>query len=69
MGMMSDLVHPVTGPQRVVGPVVRMSKSPPAAQRHAPVFGADTSEVLLEAGIGADEIAALLADGTILGPA
>jgi len=69
MGMMSDLVHPVTGPQRVVGPVVRMSKSPPAAQRHAPVFGADTAEVLMTAGIGADEIAVLMADGTILGPA
>lgn len=69
MGMMSDLVHPVTGPQRVVGPVVRMSKSPPAAQRHAPVFGADTAEVLREAGIGDEEIAALMADGTILGPA
>jgi crotonobetainyl-CoA:carnitine CoA-transferase CaiB-like acyl-CoA transferase len=68
MGMMSDLVHPVTGPQRVVGPVLQMSKSPTSARRHAPVFGADTSEVLLEAGIGEDEIGALLADGTILGP-
>ena len=66
--MMSDLVHPVTGPQRVVGPVVRMSKSPPAAQRHSPVFGADSAEVLREAGIGDDEIAALMADGTVLGP-
>ncbi len=69
MEMMSDLVHPVTGPQRVVGPVVRMSKSPPLAQRHAPVFGADSAEVLREAGIEDEEIATLLANGTILGPA
>lgn len=66
MGMMSDLVHPVTGPQRVVGPILRMSKTPPNAHRHAPVFGADSVEVLREAGLGDDEIARLVADQTVV---
>jgi crotonobetainyl-CoA:carnitine CoA-transferase CaiB-like acyl-CoA transferase len=66
MGMMSELVHPLTGPQRVVGPIVRMSKSPPVAQRHAPVFGADSGEVLREAGLSDEEIAALVAEGAVV---
>jgi formyl-CoA transferase len=67
MGMMADLVHPVTGPQRVVGPILRMSKTPPNAHRHAPVFGADSAEVLREAGLSDEEIAALVAEGTVIG--
>lgn len=65
MGMMTELVHPVTGPQRVVGPVLRMSVTPPNAHRHAPVFGADSVEVLIEAGVSADEVEALRRDGVI----
>lgn len=68
MGMMADLVHPVTGPQRVVGPILRMSKTPPNAHRHAPVFGADSAEVLREAGLSTDEIAALRADDVVFSP-
>ena len=66
MGMMADLEHPVTGPQRVVGPILRMSKTPPNAHRHAPVYGADTREVLSEAGLSDDEISALVTDGTVI---
>ena len=65
MGMMTDLVHPVTGPQRVVSPVLRMSKTPPNAHRHAPVFGADSADVLIEAGIDPDEVASLQAEGVV----
>jgi crotonobetainyl-CoA:carnitine CoA-transferase CaiB-like acyl-CoA transferase len=43
-----------------------MSKSPPVAQRHAPVFGADSSEVLREAGLTDEEIAALVAEGAVV---
>ena len=67
MGMMAELVHPVTGPQRVVGPLLKMSKTPPNAHRHAPVWGADCAEVLREAGLADHEIAALQADGVIVG--
>jgi formyl-CoA transferase len=66
MGMMSELEHPVTGPQRVVGPILRMSKTPPKAHRHAPVFGADSVEVLREAGLADDEIARLVAAQTVI---
>ena len=62
-GMMADLVHPVTGPQRVVGPVVRMSATVTAAARPAPSLGADTREVLGECGLREDEIDGLLVLG------
>ncbi len=65
MGMMADLVHEVTGPQRVVGPLVRMSASPTRAQRAAPVLGWDSAEVLEGLGIPAEEVAALQASGVI----
>src|SRR5207248_5970464 len=35
-GMMTALEHTVTGPQRVVSPLVTMSKTPPNAHRSAP---------------------------------
>lgn len=65
MGMMADLVHELTGPQRVVGPLVRMSASPTRAQRAAPVLGWDSAEVLEGLGIPAEEVAALQASGVI----
>ena len=66
MGMMSDLDHPVTGPQRVVGPLVGMSRSPTAASRPAPMLGEHSEELLREAGLDGDEIAALR-DAGVLG--
>ena len=65
MGMMAELVHPVTGPQRVVGPVVRMSATPTAALRPAPTLGGHTREVLAESGFCADEIGALFEAGVV----
>jgi crotonobetainyl-CoA:carnitine CoA-transferase CaiB-like acyl-CoA transferase len=64
-GMMAELVHEVTGPQRVVGPIVRMSGSAAAAVRAAPVLGAHSREVLLEAGFAPGEVEALAAAGVI----
>jgi crotonobetainyl-CoA:carnitine CoA-transferase CaiB-like acyl-CoA transferase len=65
MGMMTDLVHPITGPQRVVGPMVRMSGTPTVAARAAPTLGGHSCEVLREAGFAPAEIAALLNAGVI----
>ena len=65
MGMIADLVHPVTGPQRVVGPIVRMSATPTAASRPAPSLGGHTREVLAEAGLAEEEIEALIAAGVV----
>jgi formyl-CoA transferase len=64
-GVMVDLEHPVTGPQRVVGPVVRMSATPTAAVLPAPPLGAHTREVLAEAGYTSTELDALVAGGVI----
>jgi formyl-CoA transferase len=65
MGLMRDLEHSVTGPQRVPGPIVRMSVTPPEAQRAAPALAEHTDEVLAEAGLTSEEIAALRADDVI----
>ncbi len=60
MDMIAELVHPITGTQRVVGPVVRMSATPAAAAGPAPLLGQHTREVLAEAGLTVAEIDALL---------
>lgn len=65
-GMMWELDHTVTGPQRVVGPAVLMSKTPTTVQRAAPALGEHSAEVLVEAGFSTAEIATLCEAGTIL---
>ena len=64
-GIMADLDHPLTGPQRVVGPIVELSDTPTAVRRPAPVLGADTEAVLREAGCSDAELAAYRAAGAI----
>ena len=64
-GMIWELEHEVTGPQRVVGPAVKMSASPTAARKAAPALGADTDALLVDAGFGGEEIAALREAGVI----
>lgn len=59
-GMMTGLVHPITGPQRVVSPIVRMSRTPTVAGRAAPPLAWHTHDVLLECGLTEGEIAALV---------
>ena len=64
-GLMTELVHTVTGPQRVVGPAVRLSESPTRAARAAPALGEHTREVLAEFGLAASEIDRLTTSGVI----
>ena len=64
-GMMAELEHPLTGPQRVVGPVVQMSATPTAVQSASPLLGADTDALLAEAGLEPEAIAALRDEGVI----
>jgi formyl-CoA transferase len=64
-GMMTELTHAITGPQRVVAPLVRMSVTPTAASRAAPALGADSAAVLREAGLSTAEIEALVAAGVV----
>jgi formyl-CoA transferase len=67
MGLMADLEHEITGPQRVVGPIVDMSKTPTVARRASPALGSHTTEVLEESGLTAEEITAYRAAGIIGG--
>ena len=63
--MMSDLEHAVTGPQRVVGPLLTMSVTPTAASGPAPDLGSDNDALLAEAGLSEAEIAALREAGVV----
>lgn len=65
-GMMADLVHTITGPQRTPGPALKMSLTPAVAQRAAPALGEHSAEVLRESGVADSEIAALTASGVIV---
>ncbi len=65
MGMMTPLEHPVTGPQRVVSPLARMSVTPVVATRPAPALGQHSAEVLRECGLADAEVAALVAAGVV----
>lgn len=64
-GIMWDIENPVTGPQRVLAPVVEMSGTPTTIQRPSPQLGLHTREVLAESGIPEDEVTALLEAGVI----
>lgn len=65
MEVMVEFDHPVTGHQKVVGPMVRMSETPTRAYRAAPALAAHTVEVLLECGVSAEEAEGLRARGII----
>lgn len=65
-GMMWEVEHAVTGPQRVVGPAVLMSKTPTAVQRAAPALGEHSAEVLVEAGFGPAEVSELCEQGVLI---
>ena len=64
-GIMVELEHEVTGPQRVVGPIIELSETPTRATRAAPPVGRHTREVLGELGLAVAEIDALVASGVV----
>ena len=63
MGFIVDLDHELTGPERVVGPVVHMRAHPTGSPRAAPPLGRHSEEVLAELGVTSDAVSALRADG------
>jgi formyl-CoA transferase len=65
--VMWELDHAVTGPQRVVGPALKMQKTPLAARRASPALGEHSREVLAECGFDVEEIADLLRAGVVVG--
>jgi len=65
--MLTTMEHPAHGPLPIVAPGVNLSLTPGAIRTPAPEFGQHTEEVLLEAGLTWDEIAALRDQG-VIGP-
>ena len=60
--------HPSEGEVMMVEPPMRMSRTPPAIRRMAPLQGADSRAVLAEAGLDEAEIAALKTAGALIEP-
>ena len=60
--------HPSEGEITMVEPPMRMSRTPPEIRRMAPLQGADSRDVLAEAGIDAAEIEALKKAGALIEP-
>lgn len=65
LGLMTSYEHPLAGTVRVVGPAVSLSETPAVVERPAPMIGEHGREILKEAGISAEEIAALEEAGEI----
>ena len=65
MNLIRDIEHPLTGPERHVGPLIEMSKTKTGTNRSSPPLDADTDEVLREHGFSNETIASLRAVGVI----
>ena len=65
MDLMPSLDHPLSGPERQVGPLVRMSKTATGSDRSSPPLDADTDAILREHGFTQDQIASLRQSGAI----
>jgi alpha-methylacyl-CoA racemase len=67
-GMVSELEQPGLGTVRQLGVPVKLSRTPGDPTRPAPALGADTDEVLRDAGYSEEELAALKESGAVAGP-
>jgi crotonobetainyl-CoA:carnitine CoA-transferase CaiB-like acyl-CoA transferase len=67
--MAVGLEHPVAGSITMVGPLVRMSRTPVTARVASPTIGQHNAEILAEAGYSAPEIGDLLEHGVVFAPA
>jgi formyl-CoA transferase len=63
--MVVDLVHPGAGPIKALGIPVKLSETPGAVDRPAPLLGQHTAEILTELGYTEAEQRALRASGAI----
>ncbi len=63
MNMLVTYEHPKGGTVRVVAPAIRMSETPPAIERPAPLIGQHGREILAEFGVAEAEIDELVASG------
>jgi formyl-CoA transferase len=63
--MVVDLVHPIAGPIKALGVPVKLSDTPGAVDRPAPLVGEHTVEILTELGYGEAEQRSLREQGVI----
>jgi crotonobetainyl-CoA:carnitine CoA-transferase CaiB-like acyl-CoA transferase len=64
--MVVELQHPRAGRTRALGLPIKLSRTPGAVSRPAPLLGEHTREVLAEFGFSGSEIEALIASGAAL---
>jgi crotonobetainyl-CoA:carnitine CoA-transferase CaiB-like acyl-CoA transferase len=65
LGAIAHYDHPTAGRVKVVGPAVAMSETPATIERHAPLVGEHSREVLAQYGFSTDEIDAMLKRGAV----
>jgi crotonobetainyl-CoA:carnitine CoA-transferase CaiB-like acyl-CoA transferase len=65
LGMLAPVDDPDLGPVRMPGPLFRMSETPGAVRWTGRALGADTDEVLAEAGVDGDRLAELRERGVV----
>jgi formyl-CoA transferase len=63
--MVQEVVHPVLGRERLLGPGVNMERTPPRICSAAPEHGEHTDEVLAELGYNEDEVARFRREGVV----
>jgi crotonobetainyl-CoA:carnitine CoA-transferase CaiB-like acyl-CoA transferase len=68
LGSVQTLAHETAGPYRVLGTPVRLNRASLPYPGAAPILGADTRRVLVDAGIAPDDIDALVRDGVAIAP-
>lgn len=61
LGLVTSYEHPKAGTVKIVGPAIQLSKTPATVERHAPLVGEQTNEILSDLGLSADEIETLIA--------
>jgi crotonobetainyl-CoA:carnitine CoA-transferase CaiB-like acyl-CoA transferase len=64
----AELEHPVLGPYKTFAPPIRMDATPTRIRKSAPQLGADTAEVLSEAGLDARLVGELIESGAAGAP-